>query len=168
MNQAATAEKPAGTEKEKGPAPVIRGITMAESGWQETIVLWPTKDGAGADLRGFVLQGTTRRNVLGFINTNTEKGTKFLTLKESVQGQEKMNTVGHGNPINTHKDGSPVYFDTLAFNIGDTTVFGRLTKAATAELQKELGFTSTRLPRPQRAENEPESEGDSTAQRPRA
>lgn len=137
--------------------PVIKGVAMTESGWKDTIALWLTNENATAKLKGFIMDGDTKVSVLGFINDNTEKGTKFITLSKSTP--DGLVRVCTGNPINSHKDESPVFFDTLGFNIGDKSVYGRLTKAASAELQAELGFAQARVARPAR----PEHAGDGEA-----
>lgn len=149
MNAPATAAAPT-AEKTKGAAPVIKGITMTETGWKDTVALWTTKEDATAKLKGFIMDGDVKINVLGFINENKEKGTKFISLSKSVDG--KLERVATGNAINAHKDGSQAYFDTVAFNVGEKSIFGRLTNAATEELSAELGFTSAPVPRPAKAD----------------
>lgn len=141
------------SEKAKGTPPVIKGITLGESGWQETLALWRVKGESKADLSGFIVKDGKPIHVVGFINNNTENGTKFITLSES-SGND-LNRIATGNAINKHKDGSQPFFDTIAFNFKDGTeggIFGRLTKEADAELQQQLGFEAPRIPRPARAE----------------
>ena len=150
-------------EKAKGTPPVIRGVEKSADGWKESIVLWQSSGEAASDFNGFVMDGDTRVNVLGFINENSEKKTKFVSLRERTEGGLKDFCTG--NPINSSKSGDPVYFDTIAFNIGDKAIFGRLTNAATEELQAELGFSQARVQRPSREECE--GEVTDAAERPR-
>lgn len=153
--------------KPKGPAPVLRAIERDGTGWKESVVLWATREDANAKLKGFVMIGDRKVQVLGFVNTKEEDGSKFIALSEKTEGG--LVRVATGNAINKHKDGSQVYFDTVAIKLGENqTAFARLTNAATGELATELGFTSARVPRPEQAasENEPSEESQQAA-RPR-
>lgn len=161
---AATTEATAQSEKAKGASPVIRGVVKTDAGWQDGVVLWKTSDEATAQLKGFIMDGNKKVNVLGFINENTEKKTKYIALKE--RAESGLKEVCFGNPINSSKNDEPVYFDTIAFNIGDQAIFGRITNAVTDELHAELGFTQPRIKRPAHEEAE-EAAPAAAADRPR-
>jgi hypothetical protein len=165
MNAPATAAAPT-TEKAKGAAPVLRAIARDGDGWKEVMVLWATAEDATAKLKGFVMVGGRKANVLGFVNTKAEDGSKFIVLSETTEaGLQRLAT---GNAINSLKDGGEVFFDTIKFKAegADDKVYARLTNAATPELAAELGFTSARVPRPEQAQAEQAEEA--AAERPRA
>lgn len=161
----ATAAQTATQEpKAKGPAPVLRAIARDGDGWKDIMVLWTTAEDATAKLKGFVMVGGRKANILGFINTKKEDNSKFIVLSEKTEaGLVRLAT---GNAINDLKDGGQVYFDTIKFKAegSEDKVYARLTNAASAELATELGFTSARIPRPKAEESEGEA---APAERPR-
>lgn len=157
-----------GTEKAKGPAPVMRASEQLEDGsWSDKLVLWKATGESRAAFSGFAVVDGARRDVLGFINTNGETQSKFVNLN-AKKDDGTYERIGVGNAINTSKNGKQVYFDTVAFNFANQTIYGRLTKSATDELQRELGFTNPRVERikpaaelpaeaPDEADHEPEA-----------
>lgn len=135
--------------KEKGPAPVVRGVVRTESGYQESIVLWEKSNrGSGKPyLAGLVTLGDRKIDVTGnYFPAGVSKHTgkpydAFVTLQgDGLQGR--------GRAINTARDGQ-CYFDTLVFRLKgvERPIFARTTTAADDALHARLGFTADRVPR---------------------
>jgi hypothetical protein len=137
---------PATTEnKPAGAAPVIRGV----KGGQQRLSLWlETAEGKKNQLNGKL----DDKQIFGFIKARKDDASKkFITLS-ARNAEGGYDQVAIGNPVNSRGDDEPVYFDSFVFHIGkgddEDTLGARLTKSATDEFAKEVGFTSARVARP--------------------
>lgn len=144
---AAPAGEAAAKEKER-PKAILRGVSNGKT----TIVLM---QGANSDLQGFIVgeDGARNRNVFGFYNE--KDGKKFITLKEYVVGKDpqgnsdRYKLLGFGNAMNARKDGKPVYFDTVIFNIDGKPLSAQLTKHG-EQFATKMGFAEARIERPKK------------------
>lgn len=145
-------------EVKKNPAPVLRSISRGESGWQENLVLWASKEGGKSAFNGFTNVGG-HASVVGFINMNTEKNVPFISLSKRVTnaetGEDHLVRFATGNPLNSRKDNEPVFFDTVLFNtIDGQTINARITKTMSEELHQAIGFTNAPIERPKAEKSE--------------
>lgn len=140
----ATTNAPADKAATEKQSPVLRAVERNKDTGEyvTTILLFAVKGDSKVMLSGQAFG----EHVAGFINAKKDGGRVFATLSKTVDG--KHETVGHGNAINAYKDGSPCYFDTVAFNVGGKTAYARVTNAMDETMHQALGFTSPRVPRP--------------------
>lgn len=154
--------------KEKGPSPFLRGVSKGPNGFATTVCLWAHAEGAKTHMHGFVLTGGKQEQVTGFFNDKDGKKSIALSaFKDGADGAEgKWEKLGYGNAVNSNKNGDPVYFDTVVFNIGGETIGARVTKATDQGLRDKIGFTSALIARPAK-EAAAEAETTTAADRPR-
>ncbi|MFY2610797.1 hypothetical protein HMPREF3069_05200 [Achromobacter xylosoxidans] len=146
-------EQESGNKSE--PKLILRGVQRREGsdGYETTVLLF---EGKGDFLQGYVVSGGQKRDVIAHMNErkpDPETGEikpGFLKLSERVgKGEEQSwREVGYGNAMNVRKDGKPVFYDTVLFNVGGETLNARVTQHVTPELHEKLGFTSPRAERP--------------------
>ncbi len=146
------------------PKLILRGVQRRgdTDTFDTTVLLF---EGKGDYLQGYVVANGKKRDVIAHINESKpdpetgEIKPNHLRLSERVgTGDEKTwNDVGYGIAMNSRKDGKPVFFDTVLFNVGDETLNARVTKHVTPEMHEKLGFTSPRAARP-RAESSAKAE----------
>lgn len=170
MTAANTQAAEGAEKKEKGPSPFLRGVAKGEGGYAPTVALWSHADGSKTHGHGYI---GDHQGVTIFFNHDKESGKRSISVKKYVEGADgaegKWELLGFGNAVNSNKDGKPVYFDTVLFNIGDKTYGARVTAACDESLRQKIGFTSAQVQRPAKegeAEAETAAEGAS-APRPR-
>lgn len=155
-------------KQEKTPnPPVLRN--------KDDVALWPTKEGDKAILSGHVTLDGQKIQVRAFVNDVDKEGNKLahpyvsLTTNTAPAGQPpQWKAIAFGNAMNSRKDGKPVYFDQVIFNVaGSDKSFNAYTgKGCTEELHKQLGFTSPRIERPAREAAAAPEEEESAGPRP--
>ena len=156
--------------KEKGPSPFLRSVSKgADGAYASTLVLWAHAEGAKTAMHGFVVTDK-QEQAIGFFND--KDGKKSIALKSFVEGVDgaegTWKTLGYGNAVNSNKNGDPVYFDTVVFNINGKTIGARVTQACDQGLRDKIGFTSAQIQRPAKpAEGEAAAETAAAAERPR-
>ena len=171
MNTATATDTAAAPDaKEKGPSPFLRSVSKgADGAYVSTLCLWAHEGGAKTHMHGFVVTGGKSEQAIGFFND--KDGKKSVALKSFAAGAEgsegSWKVLGYGNPVNSNKNGDPVYFDTVVFNINGQTIGARVTQAADQGLRDKIGFTSAQVPRPAKAEGEAAAETAAVAERPR-
>jgi len=163
----ASASKEDTKEKgEKGPSPFLRAVAKGAGGFTPVLALWAHPEGSKTHMHGYVIAGGDKKSVIGFFNN--KDGRQSISLKEWVDGPDggegSWNLVGYGNAVNSNKNDDPVYFDTVVFNVGETTIGARVTNACDQGLRDKIGFTSGRAERPPKVS---EGEGDAEAAAPR-
>lgn len=191
-DQKAASDAKAGDKQEnkpKGPPPILRGVREG----QQNFGLWAHEGDAKTGGHGFYKdQAGKVVHFAAFFNEREVEvdGVKIKKMsirlsgsdgKDEATGKDKHKTLGYGNAVNSHKDGDPVYFDTVVFNVGNKedgtaqTFSARVTKACTQELRDKIGFTQAQIERPKKereAEAAAEGQGDGDAsegeQAPRA
>ena len=150
---------------------------LPNGGFGILMQLWAIRDAKGTSpqLNGYVMEDGNRQFVHGWFNEH--EGKKSVALKKTVAGVEGAGdtyaVVGYGNPVNSNKNGEPVYFDTVVFNIGGQSIGARTPKGTAPELRALMGFTSDMVDRPKKekaVDGDAAAEGGETqvaAERPR-
>ena len=155
--------------KEKGPSPFLRAISKGGDGaYAGVLSLWPHAEGAKTHMHGYAVVAGKSEQVIGFFND--KDGKKSISLKQFVEGADgaegSWKVLGYGNAVNSNKNGEPVFFDTVVFNIDGKSVGARVTSAADQSLRDKIGFTSAQVQRPAK-EAEAEAAAAPAAERPR-
>ncbi|MDE2420910.1 MAG: MobA/MobL family protein [Gammaproteobacteria bacterium] len=128
--------------------PVIRGSRKTLKG--DTVLVFELCMTENPSiLKGFFIPKDNlvqrKQELIGQITTR-ENGSIYIKL--STQNKDSTLTViGHGNAINKHRDGRPVYFDEYAFNIEGSTISCRVNSKISEGLRDKLGFESSRIER---------------------
>ncbi|SEI14798.1 hypothetical protein [Paraburkholderia hospita] len=168
--------------------PVLRAVVQRGEKWFETAVFTPSsKPESKAIMTGYIDLGLGegRISVFAFVNDRKDQagaptGAKYISLT-SHKVHPRTGEIGYfpvaiGNVVNSRSDGGEVFYDTVIFNPvseegnnipGAQPVAVWVTDACDAELHAKLGFVSTRVARPKKADDgltadEGEGEADTT------
>lgn len=157
MNETAPQDPRPAADKTK-PDLILRGSRRNSiTGQQDaTVLLFATQK--PDQFSGFVIANGEKHQVICQIHERKpdkvtgETKPNYLVLYKHVLADDEEDlweTLGHGNAMNRRSDGKPVYFDEVLFNVGNEIISARLTQKVDASLQRQLGFESPRVERPE-------------------
>jgi len=159
LKEQSMSEANTGSDAEKKKATlVLRGVKKQPQGndYDTTVLLFK---GEGNHLQGHVLlPNGEKKFVVAHINERKpdpvtgEVKPNFLSISEAHQVGDKTKwvEVGHGNAINSRKDGKDVYFDEVLLNVQGNLLNCRVGKNCPDDVHRQLGFQQDRIERPAR------------------